>query len=151
MIDKDFIFSITEKAIEGSSMFITTVDVKPGNRITVFLDGDNGVSIEECVRVSRQIESSLNRDSEDFELNVSSHGLTNPLIVARQYVKNIGKEVNVKMPDGKKMNGILFSADDQGFCLRHPAGKKDKTTPQQFNEIHFKYTEVKEVKISISF
>lgn len=151
MIDRDFIYSIVSKAIEGSSMFITSVTVKPGNRILVFLDGDEGVGIDECVSVSRFVEASLNRDKEDFELNVSSHGLTSPLTVPRQFLKNIGKEVNVTMPDGKKITGMMIFADSQGFSLNPSANKKKKIASEEMNEIHLKYNEVKEVKISITF
>ncbi len=151
MIDKDHIRKTAEKCIEGTSMFVTSVNVKAGNKIMIFLDGDHGVSIEECVRVSREIESSLNRDVEDFELNVSSYGLTSPLTLPRQFVKNIGKAVTVLIPDGKKFSGTIVSATDEFFELLVDKARKKavKDTHEEVLKIH--YNEIKEVKLKISF
>jgi ribosome maturation factor RimP len=151
MIEKEFVSELVTKALEGSSLFITSVSVKPGNKILVFLDGDHGVSIDDCVRVSRFVESSLNRDIEDYELNVSSHGLSSPLMIPRQYVKNIGKQLSVLMSDGKKLNGELIEVTDEHFSIRLTT-KKSKKVEQEKNEtIQLQYSEIKESKINISF
>jgi ribosome maturation factor RimP len=151
MIEKEFVSELVTKALEGSSLFITSVSVKPGNKILVFLDGDHGVSIDDCVRVSRFVESSLNRDIEDYELNVSSHGLSSPLMIPRQYVKNIGKQLSVLMSDGKKLNGELIEVTDEHFSIRLTT-KKGKKVEQEKNEtIQLQYSEIKESKINISF
>jgi ribosome maturation factor RimP len=151
MIDKDYIREIVEKTIEGTAMFVTSVNVKPGNKIMVFLDGDQGVTIEECVRVSKSVESSLNRENEDFELNVSSYGLTSPLALPRQFLKNCGKVVTVLMPDGKKINGTIISATDENFELKIEKVKKKAGKDIDDELLKLSYNEVKEVKLKISF
>jgi ribosome maturation factor RimP len=151
MITKEHIKELVEKAIEGSSMFITAVQVKPGNKIMVFLDGDHGVSIEDCVILSRYIEKSLNRDENDFELSVSSHGLTSPFVLPRQYMNSIGKTVTVLENSGIKTKGVIMSATETHFTfLPEKTGKKAKN-PEEEHVLVFSYEEVKEVKPNISF
>ena len=125
MIEKKHIEEIVNKAIEGTELFITSVSVKPNNKIMVFLDGDTGVSINDCVKVSRFVEKSLNRDNEDFELNVSSHGLSTPLLLPRQYMSKIGKSITVLMPDGEKIAGTLISANKTHSHLNQKLIKKN--------------------------
>ena len=119
----------------------------PKNEIKVYIDGMQGVSIDRCVEVSRYIEQRLDRDAEDFELTVSSAGLDQPFRVARQYVKNIGKEVKVLTAEGQTLKGTLTAADEQGFRLKETPKKKAPETPEHA----FEYTQVKETKIVISF
>lgn len=150
MITKEKIEALVRKAIEHTDIFITGIDVKSGNRIFVFLDGDRGVSIDDCVEISRFIEASLDRNVEDFELQVSSHGLSSPLVLPRQFVKNIGKEVTVLMHDGRKLTGEILSADDVQFVLQE---KKQKMKQNDGNNqsLTVKYSETKQVKLNISF
>jgi ribosome maturation factor RimP len=82
------------KLAEGTN-FIVDIIVKQGNKIIVLLDNDNGVSIGDCVSMSRHIESNLDREKEDFELSVMSPGLSEPFKIVRQYQKNIDKQVDV--------------------------------------------------------
>lgn len=151
MIEKEYIEELVNKSLEGTSLFLTSVSVKSGNKIMVFIDGDQGVGIDECTNLSRFIESSLNRDVEDFELNVSSHGLTSPLVMPRQFVKNTGRKVTVLMPDGKKHSGTILSAFDDHFIIQPDLKKKEKSNTAQTESVRFEYSEVKEVKINISF
>jgi ribosome maturation factor RimP len=151
MITKEHINELVEKAIEGTAMFVTSVQVKPGNKILVFLDGDHGVSIEDCVSVSRFIETSLNRDKDDFELNVSSHGLTSPFVLPRQYRNYTGKPVTVLFNNGIKNKGVIISASDTHFTfLPEKKGKKDRNHEEE-QAVVVSYQEVKEVKPIISF
>ncbi|MBP5643392.1 MAG: hypothetical protein J6X10_04070 [Bacteroidales bacterium] len=84
MIDKLHVLSIIEKALEGSDKFLVDLKITTDNRIFVAIDGDNGIVIDDCVELSRAIENSLNRDEEDFELNVASAGLDSPLRMKRK-------------------------------------------------------------------
>lgn len=154
MIDKALIQEIVEKEIEGSSMFLVEIAIRPGNKIIVEVDNDNGVSIDECMALSREIESHFDRDIEDFELEVGSAGLTSPFKLPRQYQKNIGNEVEVLTKDGRKLNGILLSNDDSNFVIRisrqeKPEGAKRKITVEE--ELQFRYDEVKHTKYLIRF
>ena len=87
MIDKSQIKPLVEKAIEQTGIYIVDIRVEPGNRIVVELDSDDGMDVDSCARISREIESSLDRDKEDFELEVGSAGLTAPFKVRQQYLK----------------------------------------------------------------
>jgi ribosome maturation factor RimP len=107
MVTVGEIKKLTEEFLDGSDKFIVEVKVHPGNKISLFIDGDNGVNIGDCQKLSRYIESNLNRENEDFELKVSSSGLDRPLGMFRQYRKNIGKEVEVILADGEKISGTI--------------------------------------------
>lgn len=116
MISKELIETLTLKALT-EEYFIVEVSIKKGNAIEVIIDGDNGVSIQKCVEVSRSIENSLDRETEDFELMVASAGLSKHFKVYRQYLKNIGKEVEVVTGEGKPMAGVIVQVDEEGFDL----------------------------------
>lgn len=128
-------------------LFMVSVSVSPKNEIKAYIDGMKGVGIDTCVDVSRFIEQHLDRDQEDFELTVSSAGLDQPFRVARQYVKNIGKEVKVLTSEGKTIKGVLTAADDHGFRIKETPTKKSPEAPEHA----FGYAQVKETKIVISF
>ena len=79
MIQQQVIIDLVNKATQGTELFLVEAKVTPANKILVFLDSEKGVTIDDCSKISRYIESNLNRDVEDFELNVSSFGLNQPL------------------------------------------------------------------------
>jgi ribosome maturation factor RimP len=152
MIEKGKIEKLVNECLDGTTMFITAITIKLGNNIMVFLDGDQGVSISDCVKVSRHIESSLNRDEEDFELHVSSHGLTSPLVLPRQFKNHIGKSVSVLLKNGIKKTGTILSASEVGFVFTEEEKKKKKKKEEVAAEpITIQYEEIKEVKVNISF
>ena len=119
MIDESLVKSLVEQSIEGSDKFIVDVKIAPGNVIEVILDSDTSVTIDDCVNLSRDIESSIDRDIEDFELTVYSAGLSEPLKLLRQYKKHIGKEVEVLLKTGNKQKGMLVSVDDEGISISY--------------------------------
>lgn len=154
MISKELIQEIVEKEIKDTSMFLVEVVIRPGNKIIVEIDKDLGVSIEECMALSREIESHFDRDVEDFELEVGSAGLTSPFKMPRQYQKNIGNEVEVLTKDGRKLNGVLQANDNEGFVIlvskqEKPEGAKRKITVEE--ELQFHYDDVKHTKYLIRF
>src|SRR5665213_3445944 len=100
MMSASHIREIAEKKVTENKSFLVDVTVSASNKIKVTIDNFEGLAIDECVNMSRWIESQLDRDTEDFELEVSSPGLDQPFKVIRQYQKNIGKEVDVKFIDG---------------------------------------------------
>lgn len=117
MIDKNIIKEIVLKEIEGSDMFIVDVNVTPDNRVTVELDAQTPVDIDTCARITRAIEASVDRDVEDYELEVGSAGLTAPFKVKGQYIKNIGNDIEVLTRDGKKMSGKLVEVGEADFVI----------------------------------
>jgi ribosome maturation factor RimP len=148
MITKEQINGILEEKLQGSPLFVVGLNILPGNRIEVFLDGDHGVTIDDCSMVSRFIESQLDREAEDFDLEVSSAGLSRPLTFPRQYRKNTGRGLQLMLSDGQKINGILKMADDMGIELVIPAVKKTRQ-PEQL--IKISYSDIKKALVEISF
>ena len=112
------IHDLVAEVLEGSDKFLVDFVVQPGNRFTVYIDGDHGVTIQDCQSVSRSIENNVDHEKEDFDLTVSSAGLDHPLKYERQYRKNIGQDLDVITLDGKKIEGILKS-DKQKLALLH--------------------------------
>ena len=130
--------------------------IASGNQIFLELDKEVGsIAIEDCMSVSRNIEHNLDREIEDFSLEVSSAGLDQPLRALKQFKKNIGREVKVvTSQNGQKFQGILKAADEEQISVevkekRNVEGRKTKVWITE--EIPFKYNDVKEVKLIISF
>lgn len=120
MIDKQVVESVVSTYLSESlpAYYIVDVAVHPGNRIVVELGADEGVSIDECVRLTKHIESQLDRDVEDYELEVGSAGITSPFKVLRQYEAAVDSEVEVLCKGGIKEQGVLQSAHADGITLR---------------------------------
>ena len=146
MIDKAYIANKAESFLEGGSLFLVMVKVSSDNRIEVFIDGDEGVIIQDCIDLSRKLEACLDREQEDFELSVLSWGLGEPLKMKRQFEKNIGKNVEVVCADGRKLDGKLSEVKEKGFVIELEKGKgKNKTVEQ----LELKDEEVKTTKVLI--
>ena len=119
MIDKQQVIGIAQKWLDTKEgYFLVDVDVTSDNRIVVEIDQAEGVWIDDCVDLSRFIESSLNRDVEDYELEVGSAGIGQPFKVLQQYINHIGQEVEVLPKSGAKIKGILTAADEKGFVIK---------------------------------
>jgi ribosome maturation factor RimP len=154
MIAAEKIQELVEAKIAEGPNFIVDIAVKPGNNIYILIDNDNGVSIQDCVEMSRHVESGLDREKEDFELHVSSPGLDRPLKVLRQYQKYTGKEVAVTTKEGKKLAGKLLKASESGIELETRSketveGKKGKQL--LIRNISLTFNQIKETKVVISF
>ncbi len=154
MIDKKFLITLTEEFLKTTDNYLVDVIINPGNIISIEIDNDNGVNIDDCVALSRQLESKLNRDEEDFELTVGSVGLTSPFKTLRQYLKNIGNEVEVLTKKGQKLSGVLKAATDDDFTItiskkERAEGAKRKT--EVIEDLHFRYEEIKYTKYLIRF
>lgn len=154
MIEKEVIKEVTEKFIQGTPMFLVDVAIRPGNVIIVEIDSDENIGIDDCIALSRNIESQLDRDVEDFELEVGSAGLTAPFKIPRQYKKNEGNEVEVLTKSGQKLSGVLKSSDDNGFTVTiskmvKSEGAKKKIAMEE--DLSFAYEDVKYTKYLIRF
>ena len=137
------------KALEGTNMFLVTVKVTKDNVINVALDSDEDITIDDCVAVNDAVLAAFDRDDEDYELTVGSYGITSPLLIPRQYRKNVGCEVEVLTGDGRKLKGVLADADDEGFILTMTVKKKleGKKRPEQVEEQErFNYNDIKYTK-----
>lgn len=151
MIDKNLVQERAEQFLRESESdsFLVDVMVKPGSFIVVEIDSEEGIDIEECIALSKFIEAGLDREVEDFELEVGSAGVTSPFKVLRQYEKNIGNPVEVLTRTGIKLSGVLKSADANGFVVMtskmvKPEGAKRKMAVDE--DMAFGYDDVKYVK-----
>ena len=154
MISKQHIENLASRQLEGTKLFVTSVSVSSENHINVFIDGDEGVKISDCVELSRALEASLDREKEDFSLDVSSHGATTPLVTPRQYRRHIGRDFEVKLNGGEKVEGRLESSSDEGISLvfsvreNKPIGK-GKITVEKRRDL--KFPEIKEARIKLKY
>lgn len=149
MITKGHITEIAEKHLQGTDKYIVDVIVKAGNVITIVIDSDTSVVIDDCSHLSKAVEASLDRDQEDFELRVTSYGADRPLILKRQYVKNIGRQLVVTKTDEQKIKGKLLKADYTGITLELIADKKKKDATAEMVMIAF--ADIEQAKIVLSF
>lgn len=148
MKDKNFIEEKVKEILGEGELFLVEVKVSKNNNIQVFIDGDNGVKIQDCIDLSRQLEECLDRESEDFELSVLSFGLEEPLKMQRQYVKNIGRSLQVENEEGS-FTGTLISANEESFTIE--LKKKGKKNTENENQKTYNYKEIKSAKVVISF
>lgn len=154
MIDRNVVQNIVEEWLEGKDYFLVEVTVSPDDKIVVEIDHAEGVWIEDCVELSRFIESRLNREEEDFELEVGSAGIGQPFKVLQQYINHIGMEVETLTREDEKLCGVLKDADEQGFVLTVPRRIKVEGSkrPKVVEEDRaFTYEDVKYTKYLISF
>ncbi len=154
MITKEKIENIISEIIEEKDAFIVDIKISSSNKINLDIDSNDGFTIDDCVEVSRLIESNLDRDVEDYELEVASAGLSESFKVIQQYQKNLNKEVETITKEGLKIKGILSKVSDSGFEIEESKmvkveGKKKK---QNVIETHpFSFDQVKSTKIIIKF
>lgn len=146
--------NIVENLLEGTDLFFVDLHLSKNNVIELFIDSPQGVDISTCSRISRELETCLNREEEDFELTVSSAGIGYPFKVPGQYVKNIGKKVSVKLTDSSRIEGILQSYMPSEIILeceekRSIEGKKKKETVKVKKQIQTE--DIKEIKDIVSF
>lgn len=154
MIEKQTVYDIVAEGLQGTDCFIVDIMVHPGNNIIVEIDNQDGIDIERCETLHRFIESKLDREIEDYELEVGSAGITSPFKVVAQYRKNIGNEVEVLTRDGRKLSGVLKECDGTSFVITitkkvKPEGSKRKIEVEE--DIHLTYEEVKYTKYLIRF
>ncbi len=148
MIDKEAIQHLVSQELEGKDLFLVDVKISKDNKISIIIDGDNGVTIQNCIDLSRNIEKNLDREKEDFELSVLSSGVGEPLKLIRQYKKNIGRNIEIITTDSSdKIVGELIMANDEMIVVREkPKKKKDAAIDKEIL-----ISNIKESKIIIVF
>ncbi len=153
MISEKQIKKWAEKQLEGTDRFVIHVKVSADNAINVIVDSDSGVSIDNCIDLSRYIEHQLDRDEEDFELKVLSSGLEFPFSMLRQYKKYIGKRIQLKLENGSEKKGILQEANNEYIILQEETEKKYKKTIKRITgeSVHISMDEIKQAKAVIEF
>ena len=154
LITENTIRALVAEKIEDTEYYLLSVDILPGNVINVELESMGPVSILDCVDISRQIEHNLDREAEDFSLQVGSPGLDKPLRDYRQYIKNIGRELKIRLMDNTEIVGELLKADAEKIEVKE--SKKERVEGKKKKEIvevnHIlAYAEIKQAKIKITF
>jgi ribosome maturation factor RimP len=102
---------------ERQDLFLMDLKFSTGDDITVILDGENGVTLQDCLDASRAIEFNMDREEHDFSLQVMSAGLSEPMVQPRQYKKNLGKMIEVQMNDSEKIEGELVNVGEENITL----------------------------------
>lgn len=154
MIDKNVVKKLVEEWLQDKEYFLVSIEISPDDRIVVEIDHADGVWIEDCVALSKYIEDHLNRDGEDYELEVGSAGLGQPFKVPQQYINFIGKEVEVLDADGKKVKGILKAVEGNDFTVgveeKVKVEGKKRPVKQEVDHV-YQMDKVKYTKYIISF
>ena len=144
---------VEEALVLNEKLFLIDLSISTNNKILVTVDGDDGVSLSECIRISRNVEHNLDREDEDFALEVSTPDISHPLKEKRQYKKNINRILKVKTAE-EELEGTLVEADEDKIVLNWKAREakpigKGKVTVEKTATIVYK--EIKEAKVKIVF
>lgn len=155
MTFKEKVSEQIEKALEENpSLFLVDLQISDAFKISVALDGDEGVSLQDCIQISRFVENNLDREEQDFSLEVASAGVSTPLKSVRQYKKNIGRTLKVKTVGNEVLEAKLENVNDDFITLswsaREPkkVGKGKETVEHSRN---IPYMEIKEAMVTIIF
>lgn len=154
MIEKENIAKAIESYLESNSLFLVSVEISKDNDIEIAVDSEGRVDLSNCVDINKIVEEKFDRESEDYSLTVTSAGLDQPFKVLRQYLKYIGKDVEVVLKSGGKIKGILNNADDKGVEITFEKsvkveGKKKKEKVVERTLLMF--SEIKSTKPIINF
>ena len=154
MIEKKQIEAVVSEWLEDKDYFLVDLQIGADNKITVEIDQKEGVWIEDCVELSQFIESKLNGEMDDYDLEVGSAGIGQPLKVLQQFENCVGQEVEVKTRDGRKLVGVMVAADAQQISLTTKVKVKEegmKRTKLQDQEVTLALADTEYVKQIIKF
>ncbi|OAD45397.1 ribosome assembly cofactor RimP [Polaribacter atrinae] len=153
-MDQTKVRNLVEEALaENESLYLIDLSISENNKIQVTVDGDNGVPLSECIRISRSVDNNFDREEEDFSLEVSTPDISHPLKVKRQYIKNINRILKVKTSE-EEFEGTLVEADEDKIVLNwkarepKPIGKGKVTVTKTAT---LAYKDIKEAKVKIVF
>lgn len=151
---REKVAQLLQQALDKNpSLFLIDLSISETNQISVTIDGDNGVSVQDCINVSREIEHNIDREEHDFSLDVASAGATAPLEVTRQYIKNVGRKLHVRSKT-ETIEGNLVAANEDAITLQWKAREpkpigKGKVTVEK--EAIVSYDDIVEAKVMITF
>jgi len=152
MITKDKILHIIEMYSGGKDFFVVDIHISKQNRISVYVDRREGITIDECADISKFIEQHLNRDKEDYELIVSSPGLDTPFKVPEQYYKNVGRDIKVQLHNGETHKGKLIAIEQERIIFEETEKKKKgkkKDAVAELKTVTVLIADIKTTKLSI--
>ncbi|WP_140939661.1 ribosome assembly cofactor RimP [Sphingobacterium lumbrici] len=143
---------VLEKIGDRDDLFIVSIKMQSNGVLAILLDGDQGISIDDCVKVSRHVGFHLEEENAietAYRLEVSSPGIDSPLVLLRQYIKNIGRDVRLKLEDGTAKEGKLIAVAEQELTIEEKVKEKGKKA--EIKEAVFPLSQIKETKVLISF
>ena len=143
---------VEEKIADRPELFLVEVKMLPNGKLIIHVDGDEGISIQDCAAISRHVGFHLEEENtieKAYNLEVSSPGVGEPLQLKRQYHKNIGRELSVKLANGEKKEGQLLSADENAIVIEEKVKEKGKKA--QLVETTIEFNNIVETKVLISF
>ena len=144
--------SIEEKISDRPELFLVEIRMLPNNKLIIHVDGDEGISIQDCAAISRHVGFHLEEENvieQAYNLEVSSPGVGEPLKLKRQYYKNVGRNLSVKLSDGSLKEGKLLSLTDEEITIEEQIKEKGKKARLQETVIGF--DQIVETKVLISF
>lgn len=139
---------------ERKDLFLIDLKISAGDDITVILDGDQGVSLQDCLDASRAIEFNMDREAHDFSLQVMSAGLSEPVVLPRQFRKNLNRDLKVTLTDERETEGTLTAADDEKITLTRKFRKPKevgKGKVDAVEEMEIPYSDIKKAIVTIKF
>ena len=155
MTFKEKVLDVLNDALaERQDLFLVNLSVNDSFKISIDLDGDNGINLQDCITISRMVENNLDREEQDFSLEVASAGLSSPLKFVRQYKKNIGRTLKVITSASEEIEATLLAADDEKITLEWQArepkkiGKGKETVDKKADIL---YEDIKEAIVIVSF
>ena len=153
MVSRDKIEELVKRHAEGSGLFVVDIHVSHSNEIRVLADSETGMSLDDCVRLSRALENSLDREEQDFQLEVSSPGLSEPLKILPQYRKNIGRDIEVITKEGQKHTGRLIRVNDSGLVMEEKIAVRDEKKRHGIKTVEneFDFNLIRSTKVVVSF
>ncbi len=152
---KEKVTDLLEEALsKNQSLFLIDFDIDENNNIKITIDGDTGVTLLDCMAISRAIEHNIDREEYDFALEVASAGASSPLLFPRQYKKNIGRTLEIKQKEGGTLEGVLSEVSEDNITISWSAREpkpvgKGKITVEKKEVIPF--TNIKQSKVKINF
>ncbi|AMO20778.1 ribosome assembly cofactor RimP [Flavobacterium columnare] len=154
MTFKEKVIQVLNQTLEEfPELFLVDLTITDSNKIIVTLDGDNGVQLQDCVNISRAVENSLDREEQDFALEVASAGVSAPLKMIRQFKKNVGRTVKLTTAE-KEYEALLVEADDEGVTLEWTAREPKKVGKGKETVVHntkIQYGNIVEAVVTIIF
>jgi len=140
--------------VERKELFLIDLSINDANKISIVLDGDLGINLQDCIDISRAVENNLDREEQDFSLEVASAGISSPLKLVRQYKKNIGRTLKVKTNSLEEIEAQLTMANDEKITIEWQAREpkkigKGKETVEK--KLELSYENIKEAIVIISF
>jgi len=151
-VEKKVASLVEEKIADRPELFLVEVKMLPNNKLIIHVDGDEGISIQDCVAISRHVGFHLEEENvieQAYNLEVSSPGVGEPLKLNRQYVKNIGRTLSIKLNGGLKKEGKLLSVTENNLLIEESVKEKGKKAATVQTEVSF--NDILETSVLISF